>query len=198
MSVIAAVCDGTRAYMAADSRLTLDGLMLRQHPSAMQKCSRLHNGLLVGLAGYSGLTAALLESLSNEMVWPDLTPWETENPEGFECYLEERGAELRQFMTEWATKSPQGAEDTDDFEMLIACGHTVARMTSDGGVTLHALPYFAIGSGQAVALGAAGALLAVGTPSAVAVRLAVEMACRHVPECGDPVVLVCSDIEEDL
>lgn len=192
MSVIAAVSDGITAYMAADSRLTLDGLMLRQHPHAMQKCFRLANGLLVGLAGYSGLCAALLEDIASSNPWPDLEPWAQNSAEGLEVYLEERAPQLRAFMAEWATDAPQGTEDTDAFEMLVAYGPTVARVTSDGGVMIHAEPYFAIGTGQLVALGALGALLAVDTPPAVAVRLAVEMACRHVPECGEPVVLLCS------
>ena len=197
MSVIAAVTDGTRAYMAADSRLSLDDLILQQHPASQQKVARLGNGVLVGLAGYAGLCAALLGDLTCENPWPDPEPWAQRSAEGFEVYLEERGPQLRAFMAAWATDSPHGAEETDAFEALVACGPTIARLTSDGGITIHAQPYFAIGSGQMIALGALGALLAVDTPAAVAVRLAVDMACRHVAACGPPVVLVCSEEAAD-
>ena len=39
---------------------------------------------------------------------------------------------------------------------------------------------------------AASALKSLGTDPAAAVHLAVDLACRHVPECGTPVVVLCS------
>ena len=101
----------------------------------------------------------------------------------------------------WAKAQGCGHTDTDGNHsvpgtLLVATPTALYTAQSDGAVLQPSEPYAAVGSGDAVALGALAVARTMGLDAGAAATLAVHAAIRHVPTCAGQVHV--QGVEEQL
>lgn len=175
MTCIAAVTDGHRVAMAADS-LAVDN---SGQTIEVAKLLSFDGGVLLGVAGRSASVPLLRRRLEPG------APVDDEPDE----WAQDVAWKATEMLTEAHITDP---DDANEFHgvLLLACGGAVWEIQT-GVANRIRRSYHAIGSGDQVALGALWAIDG-DRPLGDQVRLAVEAACEHMADVGGEVVVLAT------
>lgn len=186
VTVIAAVADGTRVWMAADSQATDGHGRIWARAASQTKLVRLAVGADTGLMACEG--AGELESIARHRMKLDHAPDPTDDAD---CNAW-AGAVAESFAELAVERVPPVTTADGAIDGRALLGHAGRLWLLAGSAALRiASTFTAIGAGGDYALGALHALDAAGRlhDPVQALRIAVETAIVYDDSCGGPVVV---------
>lgn len=194
MSVIVAMRDGRRTWIAADGRMT-EGDVIRAE--SVEKWISVRPDLWIGCAGSYRALGVIRENV--ETLAEVAHDW---SPQGQRVRALVVGKEIHKLARAdgWLDSVADGKPRWLDVEMLIAQPGSVLHVHGTGS-TLEVKDYAAIGSGADFALGALDALVSfrrtgVGPDAEMCALAAVKAATKRSSTCGGKIQLLSLQAEQ--